>query len=106
MGTPLPAPDHQLKVPVVRRPEYTLYLEQATPHCTFIHCDIHARWSSRIKRRLTADWAALHGLHGGPFYAQHDPHDRLHLKFLTLFGFHRVASFIDSTGRAREIYRT
>ncbi|WP_375292307.1 hypothetical protein [Sphingomonas melonis] len=106
MGASLPEPDHQLKVPVVCRPVYTLYLEQATPAHTFIHCDIHGRWSPRIKRELIADWIALKNLHGGPLYALHAPADRKHLKFLHLFGFRRVSSFIDRTGHAKEIFST
>ena len=92
----LPEPDHQLKVPVV----------QATPHHTFIHCDIHGRWSSKTKRALAADWATLKSLHGGPFYALHDPSDPKHMKFLHLFGFRRATSFIDSTGHVKEIHQT
>lgn len=102
----LPVADHQLKVPVVRRAMYTLYLEQATPAHTFIHCDIHTRWSAAVKRDLTADWLALKGLHGGPFYAQHTPGDRLHAHFLALFGFHHVQSFTDDEGAPREIHQT
>ena len=102
----LPVPDHQWKVPVVRRDAYTLFMEQATPQHTFIHCDINGRWSAKTKRLLAVDWAALKDLHGGPIYAQHTPGDRLHAKFLHLFGFRRVASFIDRTGHAREIHQT
>ena len=102
----LPVPDPQAKVPVVRRAMYTLFFEQATPHHTFIHCDIHARWSSATKRALAVDWVVLKGLHGGPIYAQHTPGDHLHAKFLTLFGFRRVASFIDHAGHCREIHQT
>jgi hypothetical protein len=102
----LPVSDPQPKVPVVRRAVYTLYFEQATPHHTFIHCDIHARWSPEIKRQLAADWTVLKDLHGGPIYAQHTPGDRLHAKFLTLFGFHHVVSFLDHEGTSREIHQT
>jgi len=98
--------DHQLKVPVVRRPVYTLYLEQATPHHTFIHCDIHGRWTPRTKRDLLADWTTLKALHGGPIHALHTPGDRKHTKFLSMFGFRRAASFIDHTGHNMEIHTT
>lgn len=106
MGEVLPEPNHQFKVPVVRRPVYTLYLEQATEHHTFIHCDVHGRWSPRIKRELTADWATLLQLHGGPLYAIHAPGDRKHAKFLTMFGFRWTASFTDRDHRRMEIHRT
>lgn len=100
----LPEPDHQLKVPVVRRPGYTLYLEQAAPAHTFIHCDVHGRWSPRAKRELIADWSTLLRLHGGPIYALHEPGDRKHSKFLAMFGFRWAASFTDRHHRRMEIH--
>jgi hypothetical protein len=102
----IPEPDHQFKVPVVRRPVYTLYLEQATRHHTFIHCDIRTRWTAKIKRDLAADFASLKSLHGGPFYALHDPSDQKHHKFLAMFGFKWAASFTDRRHRRMEIYAT
>lgn len=106
MSMKIPEPEHQLKVPVVRRKMYTLYLEQATPSHTFIHCDIHGRWAPWVKRALEADWNTLHGLHGGPLYALHNPNDIKHAKFITMFGFKKAASFKDSAGRSMEIYIT
>ncbi|WP_066803337.1 hypothetical protein [Sphingomonas asaccharolytica] len=100
----VPESDHQLKVPVVRRPVYTLYLEQATPRHTFIHCDVHGVWTPRVKRDLCSDWQALRALHGGPFYALHEPGDRKHSKFLTMFGFRWAASFTDRRGNRMEIH--
>lgn len=102
----IPEPDHQLKVPVVRRSEYTLFLEQATARHPFIHCDIHSRWSPAVKAQLARDFATLKALHGGPFYALHDPSDLKHHKFLRMFGFKWAASFPDRLGRQTEIYAT
>lgn len=100
-----PAAEHQLKVPVVRRPEFTLWLEQATPRHTFIHCTIHVRWSPTVKRELGEAFADLLGLHGGPFFAVHDPHDTKHEKFLKMYGFAFVSTFASSDGE-RHIYGT
>src|SRR3546814_8955258 len=105
MEVPVEA-DHQSKVPVIRRSEYTVYLEQATRHHTFIHCVIHVRWTHKVFRALTADFAVLRGLHGGPIYALHPPEDRKHHKFLFRMGFSLAESFIDSCGRPMEIYRS
>src|SRR3546814_9314640 len=69
MEVPVEA-DHQFKVPVIRRSEYTVYLEQATRHHTFIHCVIHVRWTPKVFRALTADFAVLRGLHGGPIRSE------------------------------------
>jgi hypothetical protein len=102
----LPAnPNHQLKVPVVRRPEYVLYLEQADHDLTFAHCDVYT-WSPSVCRKLLADWETLKGLHGGPIRALHTPGDRKHLKFLTLLGFTRVILYRDDAGRLREVFST
>ncbi len=105
MGATLPEPDHQLKVPVVKRPVYTLYLEQATPQHTFIHCDVR-KWSPRVKRQLAEDFETLKSLHGGPLYALHDPTDHKHHKFLTMYGFKWAASFTDRLHRRMEIHVT
>ena len=102
----IPEPDHQFKVPVVRRRNYTLFLEQATRHHTFIHCDIHGRWTPRIKRDLADDFAAIKALHGGPLYALHEPSDTKHHKFLAMYGFKWAASFSDRRHRRMEIFVT
>lgn len=102
----IPEPDHQFKVPVVRRPEYTLYFEQATRVHTFIHCDVHTRWSPAVKTRLAQDFAALKSLHGGPILALHEPGDLKHHKFLRMFGFKWAAHFHDRLGRRMEIFVT
>lgn len=105
MGVPAVA-DHQFKVPVVRRSEYTLFLEQATRHHTFIHCLVHVPWTATVKRQLLADWQALKALHGGPIHALHEPGDRKHHHFLTMFGFRRVTSYVDARERPMEIFST
>ncbi len=100
-------PEHLLKVPVVRRPEYTIHLEQADRWHCFVHCDVHARWTPRIKSALMTDWETLQALHGGPFHALHDPGDHKHLKFLRMFGITvKVKSYVDPRGRPKEIFST
>ncbi|MET3712621.1 hypothetical protein ABIC65_003339 [Sphingomonas trueperi] len=106
MGATIPEPDHQFKVPVVCRPEYTLYLEQATRLHTFLHCDVHAPWTPRLKRQLATDFENLKSLHGGPLYALHEPGDTKHSKFLAMFGFRWAASYTDRHHRRMEIHTT
>lgn len=101
----IPAPDHQLKVPVVRRDAYEVALEQATPRHAFVHCAVRGRWTREVKGQLSADFASLRALHGGPLYALHFPGDAKHLKFLRMFGFVRVAQFIDASGVPAEIHQ-
>lgn len=106
MGKQFPEPDHQFKVPVVQRPEYTLYLERATRNHSFIHCDIHVRWSPQVKQRLLNDWKTLKDLHGHPIYALHTPGDVKHLKFLRMFGFKFLRNYPKSWALPEEIYVT
>ena len=98
--------DHQLKVPVVRRNDYTIYLEQANPCLTFVHCVI-SRWTKETKAKLLADWASLKELHGGPIYALHPPEDEKHRKFLRIVGMRYAAKYTDAaSGLLTHIYKT
>jgi hypothetical protein len=102
----IPPQDHQLKVPVVRRFEYVIFLEQANPSTTFIHCNVYVKWTRHVKERLKADFDKLTALHGGPFYALHTPGDTKHEKFLKMFGFEWKASYTNRHGEHLEIYTT
>lgn len=100
----IPNLDPQPRVPVIRRPAYTVSLEQHGDH-SFVHCDVRA-WSPSARQALSADWQAFQALHGGPILALHTPGDRKHLKFLTLFGFHRVTSYVDRLHGPQELFST
>lgn len=98
--------DHALIVPVVRRPEYTIGLEQPNPDSTFAHCSIHVPWTGRVRRQLTDDWTELVRLHGGPFYVVIPPQDTKLQRFVALFGFRRELALTDlSSGRMSLIYK-
>lgn len=77
--------EHHLKVPVVRKNEYAILLEEHLEG-TFIHCEVHS-WTPALARSLAADFKLLCELHGGPIHALHDSGDRKHKKFLKLYGF-------------------
>jgi hypothetical protein len=81
--------DHHLKVPVIRRPGYTVLLEEHVTAGTFIHCDV-LKWTPEVFRDLRETFPLLCQLHGGPIHALHDVCDRKHEKFLRLFGFERL----------------
>lgn len=93
------------KVPVIVRPAYTVSLER-TSGLTFIHCDVHSAWTPAIKSALKRDWSALLAMHEAPILALHDPRDRKHEKFLRMFGFSRLTSFVDPLGTELEIHST
>lgn len=99
--------DPLLRVPVVKRPAYTIELEQPNPETTFAHCTIHVPWTGRVRRQLDADWQTVLSLHGGPLRCQVD-HDDLKLqKFLRSFGFSHSATFTwITTGESKLIYKT
>ena len=87
MIVPEVAHEHYLKVPVVRREEFEILLEQHVSG-TFIHCNVK-QYNSTVKQEIMNTWSALKWLHGGPIYALHDLSDRKHEKFLKMFGFRR-----------------
>lgn len=79
--------EHFLKVPVVRRDEFEILLEQHVSG-TFIHCNVK-KYNSTVKREIMETWSAIKWLHAGPIYAMHDLTDHKHRKFLCMFGFER-----------------
>lgn len=105
MGREASAVKRELKVPVVNRREYTIKLERSD-NKTFIHCDVYVPWSKTVKERLAEDFNTLKSLHRDYIYALHDPDDRKHKKFLSMFGFKYHDIFSDQTGRHRHIYST
>ena len=94
MSIPEVAHEHKLKVPVVRRKDYVISLEEHIEQGTFIHCDVQS-WSKAVFIALQTDFARLCRLHGGPIHALHDSTDRKHEKFLKLYGFAKVKDLGD-----------
>lgn len=100
------ADDHQDVVPVVRRPEYIIGLEQANKDTTFVHCTIHVPWTGRVRKQLTADVKTLMDLHGGPLHAVIAPEDEKLQRFARLMGAEHVAYHTDlTTGRMNLIFK-
>jgi hypothetical protein len=98
---------HEAKVPVVKRPEYTVSLEQINPETAFLHCTILVPWTGRVRRKFTDDLDQLYALHGGPFYAFASPDDiKLHRFLKQVCGAEFVAYFTDlSEGRTKLIFK-
>lgn len=77
-------PDGQ-KVPVINRPDYTVYIEQQ--QIAFMHCDVR-RWTPDVRKSLKRDWDAFFEMHGGPLYAVNEPTGcTKHQKFMRQMGF-------------------
>lgn len=79
------AGEHRLKVPVVRRENFRMRLEE---HMwgTFFHCDVY-KWTPSTAKELMAAWESLTFLHGGPIYVYHDCSNHLLAKFAKKLGF-------------------
>lgn len=108
MTSPIDLPEkaeHELKVPVINREEYTVSLERASG-LNFIHCDVHKPWSKTIRFELYEDFRLLLYLVNEPIHALHRPEDKKHEKFLNLFGFTYLCDFIDADGEEFQLYRT
>lgn len=85
MGIPEVAYEHHLKVPVCKRKDFLVRLEEHL-NGTFIHCDVF-NYNKVVRNELLEVWKVISWLHGGPIYALHDVSDLKHKKFLNLFGF-------------------
>ena len=84
---------------------YTVTLEQAHG-LTFIHCDIHKRWSASIKRRLQSDFGQLLQLSDNQtFYTLSATDDHKHHKFLSLFGFTYAGTIPAEGGLNRHLFK-
>ena len=92
------------KVPVCRRSEYTIYL-QDIDGTTWAHCDVQ-KWTASIHKRFSADADQVFAMHGGPMLALNEPAGCFkHQKFLKLMGFHFHQKIITNTGDERLIYK-
>ena len=91
------------KVPVVKRADYTIYLQELDG-MVWAHCDVF-RWTSSVSRALRMDADALYRMQGGPWFALHDPPgDKKHEHFLKHVGFKLLGS-VESGGVKRQIFK-
>lgn len=83
-----------LKIPVLQTAFYTIYyegIELPTGGCmTFVHCDIHTKWTRFIKKNLEEDFGLLTGMRLDPLYCAR--HDAKQEKFIRMFGFRYLYS--------------
>ncbi len=93
---------HALVVPVVRRKDYDMSIEQFDD-MTFAHCRVY-RWSRQVFEAMRGDVEAFVRLHGGPLYAM-DNDDPRQRKFLRIFGFKPHGSCEEFGGIPRTLYK-
>jgi hypothetical protein len=92
------------KVPVCRRREYTIFL-QDIDGTTWAHCDVR-EWSGSVAKRLRADVDTLVEMQGAPVFAMNEPvGDVKHQKFLALMGFQFFKNLPALQGGEVPVYR-
>lgn len=92
-----------MKIPVIQNNQFVLYLEDVDGNL-FIHCDILTKWSKEVKQNLKSWFNGLTSVHGKELYALHNPKDKKHEKFLRMFDFSYLKSFIGIDGNNYDIY--
>ena len=92
-----------MKVPVLQTPEFVLYLEEFDGLC-FIHCDVLVKWTKNVKSKLAKWFDVLTKECGKELYALHSPNDKKHEKFLKIFDFSYLNSFIGIDGNNYDVY--
>lgn len=86
-----------MKVPVCRRPEYTIFYE-LFDGLNFVHCDVF-RWSKSVARQMRFDMNTLQKLLGSDVYAVNEPHGcEKHQRFMKLMGFKYHGKLAASAG--------
>jgi len=91
------------RVPVVKRPEYTIWLENVKNEAVFIHCDVY-KWNKSVKKDLKQKLLTLLSLQADPIFALHDKEDKKHKKFLDIFNFKYVKDIECLDNTLKEIY--
>lgn len=75
-----------MKVPVVIRPQYTIWLE-AFDGQTFVHCDVR-EWGAKVARHMSLDMDRLREMQGRDMYAINEPTGcKKHQRFMRMMGF-------------------
>lgn len=90
-----------VKVPVVNRPEYTMYLEHFD-NVLWFHTDIH-QWSAKIKKQYMKDLDVLQHLSNCYFYALSEVVNEKLIKFGKSIGFEHLKD-VDISGKPYTIY--
>ena len=91
-----------VKVPVVNREFYVMYLELFEGMLWF-HTDVH-RWNKEVKKKYLEDLETLHHLVSVPLVALVDEHDSKLAKFGKIIGFEYNRPLKGKDNEIYEIY--
>ena len=81
-----------IKVPVVNRRDYTMYLELFSGMLWF-HTDVY-RWTAAVKKEYLKDLDVLQSLTSTPLVAMLDEDNSKLIKFAETIGFKHVQPFV------------
>lgn len=91
------------KIPVVITQDFIIYLENDSGF-TFIHCDVLSKWSKKIKKELLKSFKEVVSHHQQELFALHTPNDKKHEKFLNMFNFKYLQTFVGLDESTYDIY--
>ena len=91
-----------MKVPVVNRPEYTMYLENFAEMLWF-HTDVR-KWSSKIKTKYLEDLNLLQYLVGFPIVALVEEDNKKLAKFGEVTGWEKMEQINLNNGKVGYVY--
>jgi hypothetical protein len=91
-----------VKVPVVNRRDYTMYLELFSGMLWF-HTDVY-RWTAAVKKKYLKDLDMLQSLTAVPLVAMLDEDNSKLIKFAETIGFKHVQPFVGQDNRMYLIY--
>jgi hypothetical protein len=91
-----------VKVPIVNRKDYTMYLELFEGMLWF-HTDVY-RWTAEVKKEYLKDLDVLQSLTAVPLVAMLDKDDNKLIKFSETIGFKHVQPFVGQDNRMYLIY--
>ena len=91
-----------MKVPVVLREDYTMYLELHDAALWF-HTDVH-KWSQEIKKKYLEDLNLLQDLTNCPFVAMINQRNKKLSKFAKVIGFKYEQPFLGNDKQMYDIY--
>jgi hemoglobin-like flavoprotein len=91
-----------VKVPVVNRRDYTMYLELYS-NMLWFHTDVF-KWTPEVKKQYLKDLDVLQHLVTVPLAAMLDKEDNKLIKFAETIGFKHVQPFVGQDNRMYLIY--
>lgn len=92
------------RVPVVRRNEYTIWLENYKNVANFIHADVYT-YNKTVKREFGEDLDRLMDLHQHPLYVLVEKQNYKLKKFMSFYGLTLDHNPLCDDGIQREVYR-